>query len=136
MSAEGPRGGLPQLPDRYTDYSFGLHRDHTVRRLAFAVSRSSWFERGASLLILANSVILALTVFGCFDRAGAPVSERRVVTEAEAPGAAVAAGCSSWYLNEAGENFSIWPGTTLAYLARMARFDLENYLLTEPGAAE
>jgi len=42
-----------------------------------------------------------------------------------------ASGCSSWYLNADGENFSIWPGTTLAYLWRTARFDLENYALAE-----
>ncbi len=47
-----------------------------------------------------------------------------------------AAGCSSWYLNDAGENFSIWPGTTLAYFWRMARFDLEHYALVEAGAPD
>ncbi len=41
-----------------------------------------------------------------------------------------ASGCRSWYLNDSGENFSIWPGTTLSYLARMARFDAENYTLS------
>ena len=40
-----------------------------------------------------------------------------------------ATGCSSWYLNADGKNFSIWPGTTLAYLWRTARFDLENYVV-------
>ena len=66
-----------------------------------------------------------------------PEPKRRLCRNGrQASGQGWAAGCSSWYLNEAGENFSIWPGTTLAYLARMARFDLENYLLTEPGAAE
>jgi cation diffusion facilitator CzcD-associated flavoprotein CzcO len=32
-------------------------------------------------------------------------------------------GCRSWYLNEQGENFTIWPGSTLAYIWRTRRFD-------------
>ena len=32
-------------------------------------------------------------------------------------------GCRSWYLNERGENFTIWPGSTLAYLWATRRFD-------------
>jgi len=35
-------------------------------------------------------------------------------------------GCASWYLNEAGENFSLWPGSTLSYMLRTLRFDAEN----------
>ena len=44
-----------------------------------------------------------------------------------------ATGCTSWYLNPSGENFSIWPGSTLSYMLRTARFDAENYSL---GRAE
>jgi cation diffusion facilitator CzcD-associated flavoprotein CzcO len=32
-------------------------------------------------------------------------------------------GCRSWYLNDAGENFVIWPGSTPAYRWRTRRFD-------------
>jgi cation diffusion facilitator CzcD-associated flavoprotein CzcO len=37
------------------------------------------------------------------------------------------AGCSSWYRDERGKNTTLWPGLTLEYRARMARFDLESY---------
>ena len=36
-------------------------------------------------------------------------------------------GCSSWYLNSVGENFSIWPASTVAYILRTLRFDAENF---------
>ncbi len=32
-------------------------------------------------------------------------------------------GCASWYLNDRGENFSVWPGTTAAYRLATRRFD-------------
>lgn len=44
-----------------------------------------------------------------------------------------ATGCASWYLNPSGENFSIWPGSTLSYLARTARFDAESFTLAPPA---
>jgi hypothetical protein len=45
-----------------------------------------------------------------------------------------ASGCSSWYLNEAGENFSLYPGSTAEYIWRMRRFDSEAYIHGEaPG---
>lgn len=37
-------------------------------------------------------------------------------------------GCRSWYLNEHGENYTIWPGTTLGYMLRTRRFDPSHYL--------
>lgn len=36
-------------------------------------------------------------------------------------------GCRSWYLNEDGDNFTIWPGSTLAYLWRTQRFDASDF---------
>ena len=36
-------------------------------------------------------------------------------------------GCTSWYLNEAGENFSLWPGLATEYLWRTRRFEPERY---------
>lgn len=38
-----------------------------------------------------------------------------------------ASGCHSWYLNEDGDNFAVWPGSTLEYRRRLRRFDRENY---------
>jgi cation diffusion facilitator CzcD-associated flavoprotein CzcO len=38
-------------------------------------------------------------------------------------GNAWSSGCSSWYLNDRGENFSVWPGTTAAYRFATRRFD-------------
>lgn len=32
-------------------------------------------------------------------------------------------GCSSWYIDDEGHNFTLWPGTTLAYRWRTRRFD-------------
>ncbi len=36
-------------------------------------------------------------------------------------------GCRSWYLNEDGENFTLWPGSTIEYRWRTRRFDPTPY---------
>jgi cation diffusion facilitator CzcD-associated flavoprotein CzcO len=38
-----------------------------------------------------------------------------------------ASGCNSWYLSSEGENFTIWPGSTVSYVAKTRRFDLRRY---------
>jgi cation diffusion facilitator CzcD-associated flavoprotein CzcO len=35
--------------------------------------------------------------------------------------------CSSWYKTKDGKNTTLWPGLTIEYRARMARFDAERY---------
>ncbi|MCC7413051.1 MAG: NAD(P)/FAD-dependent oxidoreductase [Gammaproteobacteria bacterium] len=49
-------------------------------------------------------------------------------------------GCRSWYLDEDGRNFTLWPGFTLSYWLRTRRWDAADYLLTrrapaDPGSA-
>lgn len=39
-------------------------------------------------------------------------------------------GCASWYLNERGENFTIWPGSTASYLWATRRFDPAVYRMS------
>lgn len=36
-------------------------------------------------------------------------------------------GCTSWYTQEDGKNFTIWPGTTLSYRARTRQVNPEHY---------
>lgn len=36
-------------------------------------------------------------------------------------------GCRSWYQTKEGKNTTLWPGLTIEYRARMARFDAESY---------
>ena len=36
-------------------------------------------------------------------------------------------GCASWYLNDRGENFSLWPGTVGEYQQALATIDLSDY---------
>lgn len=43
-------------------------------------------------------------------------------------------GCRSWYLNDAGENFTIWPGSAAAYARRMRRFDAGDYVVVGASA--
>jgi len=43
------------------------------------------------------------------------------------------AGCHSWYLNDNGENFTIWPDSAAAYVRRMRRFDLADFHVGAPG---
>ncbi|MCW2681259.1 MAG: hapE 1, partial [Frankiales bacterium] len=38
-----------------------------------------------------------------------------------------AGGCSSWYLDEAGRNTTLWPTFTLPYRRTLSRFDLAQY---------
>ncbi len=38
-------------------------------------------------------------------------------------------GCTSWYLNDAGRNTTIWPGSTLDFRRRTLRFDPTRHLL-------
>jgi hypothetical protein len=49
-------------------------------------------------------------------------------------GQAWASGCRSWYLTEDGDNFAVWPGSTLEYRRRLRRFDRENYHLVRAGS--
>ena len=39
-------------------------------------------------------------------------------------------GCSSWYLDAHGRNTTLWPGTTFAFRAKLARFDADAYEVT------
>lgn len=41
-------------------------------------------------------------------------------------------GCRSWYLNEAGQNFTIWPGSAAAYVRRTRRFEAADYRVGAP----
>ncbi len=41
-----------------------------------------------------------------------------------------ASGCDSWYLGEDGVNFTLWPGSTLAYIQRTRHFDPSMYRST------
>jgi cation diffusion facilitator CzcD-associated flavoprotein CzcO len=47
----------------------------------------------------------------------------------------LAGGCSSWYLNEAGENASLWPGFTFTYRRLTRRFKPAEYLLAGAGGS-
>jgi cation diffusion facilitator CzcD-associated flavoprotein CzcO len=38
-------------------------------------------------------------------------------------------GCSSWYLDAAGRNTTLWPGFTFTYMRRMKRFRLSEYVV-------
>lgn len=42
------------------------------------------------------------------------------------------AGCGSWYVDEGGHNFTMWPGTTLAYWWRTRRYDPRAYRAISP----
>lgn len=55
--------------------------------------------------------------------------QRAFVEEVDARHAALvwASGCQSWYLADGGENFTVWPGSTLYYLWRTRRFDAACY---------
>lgn len=48
-------------------------------------------------------------------------------------GQAWSSGCRSWYLDDDGDNFAVWPGSTLEYRRRLRRFDRENYDLVRAG---
>jgi cyclohexanone monooxygenase len=39
-------------------------------------------------------------------------------------------GCSSWYLDAHGRNTTLWPGTTFAFRAKLAKFDPDAYVTT------
>jgi hypothetical protein len=38
-------------------------------------------------------------------------------------------GCSSWYLDPAGRNLTLWPGFTFAYRARTRRFRARDFII-------
>jgi hypothetical protein len=44
-------------------------------------------------------------------------------------------GCQSWYLDRTGRNSTLWPGTTMSFGRRVARFDPSEYEATPPVAA-
>jgi hypothetical protein len=39
-------------------------------------------------------------------------------------------GCSSWYLDEAGRNTTLWPDYTFRFVRRTRQFDPKDYLIT------
>jgi hypothetical protein len=39
-------------------------------------------------------------------------------------------GCSSWYLDEAGRNTTLWPDYTFRFIRRARQFDANDYLIT------
>ncbi len=41
-------------------------------------------------------------------------------------------GCSSWYLDEAGRNTTLWPDYTFRFVRRTRAFDTNDYVLTGP----
>lgn len=43
-----------------------------------------------------------------------------------------AGGCSSWYLDEAGRNTTLWPDYTFRFVRRTRTFDVDDYVLTGP----
>jgi hypothetical protein len=43
-----------------------------------------------------------------------------------------AGGCRSWYRDEQGRNFTLWPTRTSAFMRLMRRFDAESYELRTP----
>jgi cation diffusion facilitator CzcD-associated flavoprotein CzcO len=45
------------------------------------------------------------------------------------------AGCKSWYLDKAGNNYTMWPGFTFSYRRMTRRFDVENYVVKEESEA-
>jgi cation diffusion facilitator CzcD-associated flavoprotein CzcO len=42
-------------------------------------------------------------------------------------------GCSSWYLDRTGRNSTLWPGTTMSFKRRVARFDAREYQAVAPS---
>jgi cation diffusion facilitator CzcD-associated flavoprotein CzcO len=38
-------------------------------------------------------------------------------------------GCKSWYLDQEGRNFTLWPGFTFTYRRLTRSFDIENYVV-------
>jgi cation diffusion facilitator CzcD-associated flavoprotein CzcO len=55
--------------------------------------------------------------------------ERRMASTVWATG-----GCVSWYLNVAGRNPTLWPGSTLRFRRATRRIDLKEYSVIRPGA--
>jgi cation diffusion facilitator CzcD-associated flavoprotein CzcO len=45
-----------------------------------------------------------------------------------------ASGCNSWYLDEAGQNFTLWPGFTFEYWWQTRRLHLADFLFHPAGA--
>jgi len=41
-------------------------------------------------------------------------------------------GCSSWYLDEAGRNTTLWPDYTFRFVRRTRRFATNDYVLSGP----
>jgi len=37
-------------------------------------------------------------------------------------------GCKSWYLNENGKNYTVWPGFTLEFRNRTKQINMEDYI--------
>jgi hypothetical protein len=45
-------------------------------------------------------------------------------------------GCSSWYLDEAGRNTTLWPDYTFRFVRRVRDFSAQDYVLSGPPSSE
>ena len=51
------------------------------------------------------------------------------------PGTVWGSGCSSWYLDAAGRNLTLWPGFTFMFRRRTKRFRPRDFIIAPPGCA-
>ena len=49
------------------------------------------------------------------------------------PGTVWGSGCSSWYLDSAGRNLTLWPGFTFQFRRRTRRFRRRDFIIAPPG---
>jgi cation diffusion facilitator CzcD-associated flavoprotein CzcO len=49
------------------------------------------------------------------------------------PGTVWGSGCSSWYLDSAGRNLTLWPGFTFQFRRRTKRFRPRDFIIAPPG---
>ena len=49
------------------------------------------------------------------------------------PGTVWGSGCSSWYLDRAGRNLTLWPGFTFGFRRRTRRFRPRDFIIVRPG---
>ncbi len=94
------------------------------------------------VFMIETQVAYAMQALDTMDRRGAQALEVRPAAqqawnEALQPrfeGTVWASGCQSWYLDGAGHNPTIWPGSTLEFWARLRRFDPDGYAFTPTGS--
>jgi cation diffusion facilitator CzcD-associated flavoprotein CzcO len=111
--------------------------------LCLVIGPNTGLGHNSMIHIIESQLSYILGYLGELDRTGAAALDARQGAQARwcaeierrlAPSVWATGGCVSWYLNEAGRNPTLWPGSTLRFRRATRRLDPSEYELIHAEA--